>query len=177
MRYILYYPSAQPYKKPQNCRPRDMIPFALFYRKFVTKYLISAGRLTAQITKKSRYVHGCDKFMTWMTVLLMKGHALLDLILKNSGELVEDFGCLLQGPWDGGDQDTERKDEGKQQDSNLGVQERELWSVRSVLVRIPWETTLERGEFQRREDGWFETLSPPASRMVHSKEEEIKPLW
>lgn len=38
-------------KKPQNCRPRDMIPFALFYRKFVTKYLISAGRLTAQITK------------------------------------------------------------------------------------------------------------------------------
>lgn len=38
----------------------------------------------------------CDKFMAWMTVLLMKGHAVLDLTRKRKGELVYDFGCWLQ---------------------------------------------------------------------------------
>lgn len=39
---------------------------------------------------------------------------------------------------------------GKQQDSNLGLEESELWPVRAVLARIPWETTLEREELQGR---------------------------
>lgn len=92
----------------------------------------------------------CDKFMAWMTVLSMKGHAVLDLTRKRKGELVYDFGCWLQWLWDGGVQDTERRDEGKQQDSSLGLQESEPWPARAVLARITWETTMEGGEFQDR---------------------------
>lgn len=88
--------------------------------------------------------------MAWMTVLLMKGHAVLDLTRKRKGELVYDFGCWLQWLWDGGVQDTERRDEGKQQDSSLGLQESEPWPARAVLARITWETTMEGGEFQDR---------------------------
>lgn len=136
------------FKKTQNYRPREVIPF-YFVGNFPEVSNI-CWKANSADHKKSRYVHWCDKFMTWMTVLLMKGHVLLDLILTRKEELVEDFGCCLQWPWDGGAQDTERRDEGKQQDSNLGLEESELWPVRAVLARMPWETTLERGEFQER---------------------------